>query len=108
MEEVTLSITHLKSHVADWASQHPSVLSVETLGSFGQPEESEDVDLMLVYDIGCTSGLEAMRALRPGLRETVRTAVGLKADIILLSPAERAEPGFPLDPGSVQVLYSRN
>jgi predicted nucleotidyltransferase len=103
-----LSITHLKSRVAGWASQHPAVVSVETLGSFRRGAEPEDVDLMLVYDTGRTSGLEAMRELRPGLRETVRTAIGLKADITLLSPGERAEPGFPLDPGSVEVLYSRN
>jgi hypothetical protein len=81
---------------------------VETFGSIGLGVSSNDVDLMLVYDREQITPLEAMRELRPSLKETVRGAVGLTADVTLLSPSERSEAGFPLDPGSVYVLYSRN
>ena len=107
MQAKTLLITDLQNRVAEWAKEQPAVISVETLGSIGRTAEPEDVDLMVVYDTRQVNGLQAMQTLRPGLHETVRTATGLKADITLLSPGERDEPGFPLDVGSVSVLYTR-
>lgn len=99
------SITRLQAAVAPWAEETPGVVGVELFGSTLRHNDGNDVDLLVVYDRAVVSPLDAVRSVRPALNHLVASCDLPTVDVTLLTVSERAQPGFPSDPGSTIALW---